>query len=340
MVGQENWFAWKQGCREVETYASHRVAAPAAIVVSGASALPMVRAILASFCALLVAACSPAGTAPYEPHYAKEGPAGDHGVEYLFAVHPLHNPRRLFEVYQPLVELINETAARDFRVKLETSRDYAAFEAKLASGKFQFAIPNPYQTLESEAHGYRIVAKMGNDERFRGIFIVRRDSLLRSVTDLAGAPISFPAPTALAAAMMPRMFLHQHGLASRGIDARYVGSQESAIMNVLLGKTVAAGTWPPPWEALLRRRPELARQLEVRWETPPLVNNGFVVRKDVPAAHVSLIERVVLSLHESARGRAILAAMEIDRFESADTRTFEPVRRFITDYERAFGQLP
>lgn len=302
--------------------------------------MPAISVIFVGLCSLLLAACTPAEPAAYEPRYAKDHPGGDSGVEYLFAIHPLHNPRRLFEVYQPLVELINETAAPDFRVKLETSRDYAAFEAKLASGKFQLAIPNPYQTLECEARGYRIVAKMGNDERFRGILIVRRDSALRSVTDLAGAPISFPAPTALAAAMMPRMFLHQHGLATRGIDARYVGSQESAIMNVLLGNTVAAGTWPPPWEALLRRRPELARQLEVRWETPPLVNNGFVVRKDVPAAHVSLIERVILSLHQSARGRAILAAMEIDRFESADTRTFEPVRQFIADYERAFGQLP
>ncbi len=306
----------------------------------GNPVLLTVRAIFASLCSLLVAACSPAEPAAYEPRYAKGPPGGGSGVEYLFAVHPLHNPRRLFEVYQPLVELINEAAAPAFRLKLETSRDYAAFEAKLAAGKFQLAIPNPYQTLDSEGHGYRIVAKMGNDERFRGIIVVRRDSPLRSIADLAGAPISFPASTALAATMMPRMLLNQNGFGPDGIDARYVGSQESAIMNVLLGKTVAAGTWPPPWEALLRRRPELARQLEVRWETPPLVNNGFVVRKDVPAEHVQLVESIVLHLHESARGRAILAAMEIDRFESADTRTFEPVRRFIADYERTFGKLP
>lgn len=301
--------------------------------------MPAMRLIFVGLCTLL-AACTPAEPAAYEPRYAKDPPAGARGVDYLFAVHPLHNPRRLFEVYQPLVELINEAAAPAFRLKLETSRDYAAFEEKLAAGKFQLAIPNPYQTLESEAHGYRIIAKMGDDERFRGIIIVRRDSPLKSISDLAGAPISFPASTALAATMMPRMLLHEHGLGAGAIDARYVGSQESAIMNVLLGKTVAAGTWPPPWEALLRRRPELARYLEVRWQTAPLVNNGLVVRKDVPAAHASLVESIILHLHESARGRAILAAMEIERFEPADTRTFEPVRRFIADYERAFGSLP
>jgi phosphonate transport system substrate-binding protein len=290
-------------------------------------------------CACLLTGCSPEEPASYEPSYASNSVLAASGVEYLFAVHPLHNPKRLFEVYQPVVDLINEAAAPAFHLKLETSRDYAAFERKLAARKFHFAVPNPYQTLSCEARGYRIVGKMGNDQRFRGIIIVRRDSSLQDVADLKGAPISFPAPTALAATMMPRMYLYQHGLGASDINARYVGSQESAIMNVLLGKTLAAGTWPPPWEALLRRRPELAQELMVKWETEPLINNGLVARSDTPEAHVRMLEAVVFRLHDHERGRAILEAMEIGRFDTADTRTFEPVRRFMREYETAFGRL-
>jgi phosphonate transport system substrate-binding protein len=290
-------------------------------------------------CICLLVGCSPDEPNPYEPGYARSSSVAQVRTEYLFTVHPLHNPNRLFEVYQPLVELINEAAAPAFRLKLETSRDYATFERKLAAQKFHFAVPNPYQTLACEAQGYRIIGKMGNDQRFRGIIIVRRDTTLADVADLRGAPISFPAATALAATMMPRMYLYQHGLRAIDINARYVGSQESAIMNVLLGKTTAAGTWPPPWEALLRRRPELAEQLMVKWETDPLINNGLVVRNDVPEAHARMFEAVVFSLHGHERGRAILEAMEIERFDTADTRTFEPVRRFMRDYERAFGRL-
>lgn len=110
-------------------------------------------------------------------------------------------------------------------------------------------------------------------------------------------------------------------------------------MNVLLGKTLAAGTWPPPWEALLRRRPELAQVLMVKWETEPLINNGLVARSDTPEAHVRMLEAVVFRLHDHERGRAILEAMEIGRFDIADTRTFEPVRRFMRQYETAFGRL-
>lgn len=302
--------------------------------------MPIIGFILALVAATLLGACSPAEPAAYKPTYDSKPAEPLTGTEILFAVHPLHNPRRLFEVYQPLVDLINERVSSNYHVRLETSRDYASFEAKLATGKFHFAVPNPYQTLHCEAHGYRIIGKMGNDRRFRGIIVVRRDSKLTSIADLKGAPISFPAATALAASMMPRMFLYQHGLGAADIHARYVGSQESAIMNVLLGKTVAGGTWPPPWEAFLRRRPALAKQLMVKWETEPLVNNSLVAREGVPEDLAKAVTDVVLHLHKTTRGKLILEGMEIDRFEPADARTFEPVRRFVAEYETTFGSRP
>ena len=121
--------------------------------------------LLATFAMLLVlCALLPPQAVAYEPSYAEAPAVPDDQIEYLFAVHPLHNPRRLFEVYQPLVERINLAAAPAFRVKLETSRDYGSFEQKLGARKVHFAVPNPYQTLESERNGYRIAGKMGNDQ--------------------------------------------------------------------------------------------------------------------------------------------------------------------------------
>lgn len=256
-------------------------------------------------------------------------------TEYIIAIHPLHNPKRLFEVYQPLVELINDLSA-GFTLKFEASRDYGAFEKKLYSRKFHLALPNPHQTIEAERYGYRVVAKMGDDERFRGIIVVRKDSGITSVADLDGQALSFPARTAVAATMMPKFFLHQNGLDLGRADVRYVGSQESAIMNVFLGKTVAAGTWPPPWELFVQRRPELAAQLVVRWQTSPLVNNGVVVRDDVPFAHSQAVIRALLDLHLHERGRAILRGMDLSRFEAADSGTYDPVRKFLVRYRRAF----
>ena len=293
------------------------------------------RVLIVLFLALLPGCTSQTGESAY-PVYTDSPALRRDRVVYIFAIHPLHNPKRLFEVYQPLVELINEQSS-DFALKLEASRDYDAFEKKLYSRKFHFALPNPHQTIEAEHFGYRIVAKMGDDDRFRGSIVVRRDSAVTAVSDLAGGSLSFPAPTAVAATMLPKFFLHSKGLDLRQTDLRYVGSQESAIMNVFLGKTMAAGTWPPPWELFVQRRPEIAAELAVRWRTSPLVNNGVVVRDDVPEAHARAVIGVLLDLHRHERGRVILRKMDLSRFEVADSATYEPVREFLIRYRRIFG---
>ena len=86
--------------------------------------------------------------------------------------------------------------------------------------------------------------------------MVRRDSGIKQPADLKGQGGGLPSPTALAAAIMPQWFLHQHGVnVNRDIENRYVGSQESAIMNVYLGQTAAGATWPPPWRLFQKDRP-------------------------------------------------------------------------------------
>ncbi|MCB2188596.1 MAG: phosphate/phosphite/phosphonate ABC transporter substrate-binding protein [Deltaproteobacteria bacterium] len=269
------------------------------------------------------------------PRYADRPLAPAERTVYLFAVHPLHNPQRLFSKYQPLIDLVNERI-QGFSLKLVASRDYQAFEQKLYNGRFHFALPNPLQTLASQRHGYRIVGKMADDDMFRGIIIMRRDSEVMFVEDLAGAALSFPAPTALAATMLPKYFLQTRGLNLAGNDLRYVGSQESAIMNVYLGKTVAAGTWPLPWDMLLHSRPELGQALEVKWRTPPLVNNGLVARRDLPVSQVQELVDVLVALPRDARGREILARINIPGFEQATAATYAPVREFLENYYRLF----
>lgn len=280
----------------------------------------------------LAGACQPEeGGGGYEPDFSDKAPTTENVI--LFGVHPLHNPQHLFKVYQPLVDHLNRHVS-GVRIKLEASRNYAAYDEKLFGGHFHFALPNPYQTVTAAERGYRIFGKMGDDENFRGIILVRRDSGIRRVEDLKGKAVSYPAPTALAATMMPQWFLHTHGLdVMRDIENRYVGSQESSILNVVQGHVAAGATWPPPWRAFAKTRPEEAAQVEVIWETDILPNNGLVARADVSPALVEQVGRLLFELHTHAGGRAILAPMELSRFEPAGDATYRPVREFLARFE-------
>ena len=248
---------------------------------------------------------------------------------YRFGIHPLHNPGRLHEIFGPAMEYLS-AHIKGVEFKVEASLNYAAYDEKLAVGHFHFSLPNPYQTVVSLDHGYRVFGKMGDDENFRGIILVRKDSGIEKVDDLRGKRVSYPAPTALAATMMPQYYLFEHGLdVMNDIDNRYVGSQESSIMNVYLGHTVAGATWLPPWRAMIKERPQLAEALEIKWQTESLPNNGLVVRKDVPQMIVDQVAELMFNLQAHEEGRQILARMELSRFEPASDETYQSVRDFV-----------
>ncbi len=225
-------------------------------------------------------------------------------------------------------------------LRLEASRSYQDFEAKLRARTVDFALPNPYQTVTAQAWGYRPFAKMGDDERFRGLLLAPRGRL-RALTDLRGQRIAFPAPTALAAAMMPQLMLAEAGLLpGRDYEALYVGSQESAISAALADEAAAAATWAQPWDAYVEAHPAAAEGLEVAFQTPSLVNNSVMARDDVPPALVACVRAELGRLHLDAAGRALLVPMSLSRFEAADEATYAPVRAVLDAFQTRVGPLP
>ena len=285
------------------------------------------------FLGMILASCDQNQTEEYNPVYSVL-PLETGEKEFIIGVHPLHNPKRLHEIFGPIAEYLSQNIA-GVNFKIEASRNYAAYDKKLYSREFHFALPNPFQTVNSLKHGYNVFGKMSDDENFRGIFLVRKDSNIKEVIDLKGQAVSFPAPTALAATMMPQYYLQQHGLnVMEDIDIKYVGSQESSIMNVMLGNTKAGATWPPPWRALSKERPELAKELMVIWQTSHLPNNSLVVRDDIDQNIVTKVKELLLNLHKNPQGKKWLAKMELSKFEDATNDTYKPVISFLKKFDK------
>ena len=286
--------------------------------------------------ALLLAACEPPPAS--KPLQYSTAPAGVSAPVYRFAVHPLHNPQLLADAYQSLVDHLNlqlSKARIESKIELEASRDYQAYEEKFRARSPDILLPNPWQTLQAMQVGYRVIAMAGDAEDFKGIFIVRKDSGIKTPADLKGKTVSYPSPTALAACMMPQYFLHQQGIdINRDVRNAYVGSQESSIMNAYLGQSAAAATWPPPWRLFQRDHPAEAAQLELIWETPPLMNNSVMLRDDMPAAVGEVVRKTLLDLVQTPAGRKILAGMSTARFHAADDASYASVRDYITTFER------
>lgn len=259
--------------------------------------------------------------------------------EFIFAVYPVHNPSRMAAIYGPIVDHLNQLN-EGFKFRFETSHDYTAFERKLARRQVHFALSNPYQALSCRASGYRIFGKMGDNDQYRGIILVRRDSGIRAPGDLKKRTIGYPARTALAATLLPQYYLQTHGVdLERDTRTMYVRSEESVIMNVYLRLTDAGATWAVPWEAFRKDHPAEADALAVRWSTPALPNNGLVVRDDVPDEVLRQVEAELFSLHQDPEGQTALARIPVSRFEPATDGTYAPVQTFLMQFKRRVRPL-
>jgi phosphonate transport system substrate-binding protein len=258
---------------------------------------------------------------------------------YRFAVHPLHNPGKLMQVYQPLIDYLN-SHIKGAGFSLEASRDYASFEKKYLDKKPEILLANPWQTLQAMKTGYHVLAMAGEPRDFKGIFIVRRDGGIHTPNDLKGKAVSYPAPTALAACIMPQYFLHRSGInVSTDIENRYVGSQESSIMNVYLRQTAAGATWPPPWRTFQKDHPREALALKIIWETESLINNSVMIRADIPVDMREQIQKLLTGLQETEHGKTILAGMETARFIPASDKDYDIVRSYIDRFEREVRKI-
>lgn len=292
-------------------------------------------ALLASL--FLLAACerNPAGNAPAFSDRPAQAAAK---TVLILGVHPLHNPQMLFDHFQPLVDSLNREL-EGVEIRLEAARDYPSYEAKLYAGYFHLAMPNPYEAVEAARHGYRFFARWNNDAEFRGLCLVRKDAGIHSVADLKGRAVAYPAPSALAATMLPQWHLKQHGLdVFKDLDTRYVGTQESAILNVLQGTTALGCTWPPPWRSFQQTRAADAQQLTPLFQTETLPSVAVMARTDVPPALLEKVREHLLKLDQSEAGRGILALIGIPGFAVADHATYQPVSDFIARFSAQVRQ--
>jgi len=280
----------------------------------------------------LLPGCSP--DAPERALSYSTQARGDSVPVYRFAVHPLHSPHKLLQTYQPLMDYLNAHLI-NAHLEIEASRDYGAFEAKVSASEPAFLLPNPVQTLLARQKGYEVLAMAGDANDFKGIFIVRKDGGIRQPQDLKGKTVSYPSPTALAAAIMPQYYLHQQGIdVQNDVKNSYVGSQESSILNAYLGTSAAAATWPPPWRMFQKEHPAEAAQMMQVWETPPLINNSVMAHASVPLPVRQQVRSLLTGLRQTPEGAAILAHLETSAFYPADNQSYDVVQTYLRTFEQ------
>jgi len=288
----------------------------------------------------LVLLCLAWGVARADSTYRPAGAPAKESV-YIFGPFPYSNPQDVFEDYEPIMRYL-ERKLPGTHFQVEASKNYADYEAKLAAQRFHFSLSNPYQTVFSLEHGYRVIAKMTPDDDFRGLIVARVDKNLNSPHDLTGKTLCFPSATAVAATMLPLLYLQEvQGVAvQKDIQIRYVGSQYSSLLNAYTGDATACGTSVRFWRTWSKENPDKAKQMQVLWETASLPHNAIVARGDIDPKLAQQVASVLAGMDKDKELDQRQFKVDQQHFELAGNASYKPMQDFLRRYDHAIGLPP
>lgn len=239
---------------------------------------------------------------------------------YMVYVVPQFQASELQRVWAPILERVSQESG--VRLSLKLVRDIPAFEAELAAGRPDFAYMNPYHQLQAhESQGY--LPLLRDRKLLQGLLLVRHDDPIKSVQELQGKEIAFPAPNALGASLLVRAQLAEQEKVD--IKPVYAKTHTNAYRQTLIGKTAASGGV----HATLNKEGDAVRGgLRVLMETQGAAPHPFSVHPRVPAERARAVANAMLKLAGDASLQALFQDIPMRELMRADfDRDYRPLAR-------------
>ena len=259
-----------------------------------------------------------AATPAWPAHAQNDRPA------FSVAVVPQFPAAEIHRDWSPLLERVGREAG--VQLSLRQSANIPRFESELLAGQPDFAYLNPYHAvMASRAQGY--VPLVRDNQPLTGILVVRRDDPIKSVRELDGKELAFPAPNAFGASLWMRALLAEREQIR--ISPVYVQTHSNVYRQVISGKAAAGGGVN---HTLMQERDEVRADLRVLMETPGAAPHPLAAHPRVPARVQQAVTESFLRLVGDASGQSLLKAIGMVTPVAADFgRDYRPLERYRLD---------
>lgn len=240
---------------------------------------------------------------------------------YTIGIVPQFEIRHIRKIWNPIINEIEKGTG--IKIKLIGSPTIPDFEKEVTVGKFDFAYMNPYHMLlAKKSQGYVPLVR-DNGRKLHGILVVRQDSNVKTIKDLDGKKIAFPAPNALGASLLIRANLAEdHGIS---INPVYVKTHSSVYLNVIVKQTAAGGGVQ---KTLNQQRSNIKGALRVLHKTPKVAPHPIAVHPRVPTKIQNIIKETFLKLGDNPVGKSLLAKIPMKKVGEAKMSDYTPLNKF------------
>jgi phosphonate transport system substrate-binding protein len=257
----------------------------------------------------------------------------DRGLHLVLT--PSQKPTDLLVAGQEFAQVLGKLV--DLPVRVTVASDYAAVIEALRNQTADLAFVHPagYVLANREAKAAIIARNLWHGKAsFTARFYVRKESGLARLEDLRGKTMAFIDPASSSGYIYPMVMLIQRGLV-RNKDPKtffrevvYAGSHDAGMRALLNGHVDALASFDLAREQYLKDPAERER---IAWvaETPAIPEAGIAGRQGLDPALVARIRTALLQIRGPAHAALLKRLYDIDGFEPADDRDYDPVRAAV-----------
>jgi phosphonate transport system substrate-binding protein len=238
---------------------------------------------------------------------------------YTFGVVPQSSTAEMVETWLPFVDWLSKKSG--VPIRFVTAPDIPAFEKKLEQGAYDVAFMNPYlYTVYHKKYGYEAFVKE-KGRKLTGVLVVRNDSPIKSIKELEGATLVFPAPASFAASILPRAALRKQGISFK---TKFVSSHDSVYLNVVSGHYPAGGGI---MRVLDMEDEAVRKELRVLWTTPSYTPHPIVSNPKLPKEIVKKLQEAMVGMEDDPVGQQMLKLIAFKGIEAARDADWDDIRQ-------------
>ena len=288
------------------------------------------------------AVCEPMANLPT----VKAGELGSEDKPIVITFVPSGEAGKITKAGTAIAECLSKMTGLAFEIEVGTS--YAASIEAMGANKAQVGFLNTFSILLAEEK-YQIVPVIGNLRKYntnaidpdkaekgkmlpyyKGQFITKADSGIKTLADLKGKSFCFVDPNSASGSIVPRIILKANGIdpdvdLKATIDA---GSHPNVAIAVYKGDCDAGVTFidvlTDAAANLKEKYPDISEKVVAFADTDRIPNDGVQVTKDLDPALKDAIVEGLMAMSKDPGGAAFLKSLySINGFEKIDATFYD-----------------
>jgi phosphonate transport system substrate-binding protein len=288
------------------------------------------------------AVCNPLAKLPT----VKAGELGSADKPIVITFVPSGDSGKITKAGTAIAECLSSMTGLAFNIEVGTS--YAASIEAMGANKAQVGFLNTFSVLLAEAK-YQIVPVLGNLRKYntnaidpdkglkdqmepfyKGQFITKADSGIKTLADLKGKSFCFVEPNSASGYIVPHIILKANGIdPDKDLKATLdAGSHPNVAVAVYNGDCDAGVTFidvlTDAAANLKAKYPDIADKVVAFQDTDKIPNDGVQVTKDLDPTYKDAIVEGLLAMAQDPGGAAVLKALySINGFTKIDATFYD-----------------